>query len=545
MSIFNQNEKVQVKSNSFDLTHDRKLSTKFGELTPVFVADTIPGDKFEISSNLMLRFAPMIAPVMHRVNAFVHFFFVPNRILWDGWEDFITGGEDGTDTTEWPYVRTFINPSSGTGIEVGSLGDHLGLPTNSDTSSVDVQREFSILPFAAYQKIWFDFYRDQNVTSYIEQDVLDGNNGAAFGTYWNITRRRAWQHDYFTSALPFLQRGPEAMIPIGAKADVLAKDATTIYTDGLEQVLRTQTGTTFTQNKVFGQRQGSNETGASSQDPNSGSVAIDTDAYLDLNASHYADIQNVQSSISDLRAAIALQQWLEANARGGARYIEQNYVHFGVTSSDARLQRPEFLGGMRVPVKISEVLQTTSSGAAVEAGESGTPQGNMAGHGIGIGNGKIAHYSEEHGYIMGILSIMPIPAYQQGIPRHFLRSDKYDYAWPEFQHIGEQGIYKAEIYQDGSTPEDGLEIWGYTPRYAEYKYLPSSVHGDFRTTLDFWHLGRKFSSFPNLNENFVTSGTDDLIRIFAVQDGTDYIWCHILHDTKATRKLAYFGNPKF
>ena len=218
-------------------------------------------------------------------------------------------------------------------------------------------------------------------------------------------------------------------------------------------------------------------------------------------------------------------------------------VNFGVKSSDGRLQRPEYLGGNAAPIKISEVLQTSASSSDVQQFE--TPQGNMAGHGISMGqSGEIAHYSEEHGHIIGIMSIMPRSAYQQGLPRNLIREDKFDYYWPTFQHIGEQAIENREIYISASDTTQ-REAFGYTPRYAEYKYINNSVHGDYRDILDFWHMGRKFSALPALNADFIEMDNAEVNRIFAVQNQDDNMWCHVLNEVKAKRKMAVFGNPKF
>lgn len=542
MSVFSHIEKTKLNSNTFDLTHDKKLSTQMGKLTPIFVADTVPGDQFEIKSNAMVRFAPLIAPFMHRVNVYLHFYFVPNRILWDNWEDFITAGWDGEETPEWPYVQ--YNFTTGAGVQSSSLGDYLGLPTNNDVKQggSDVIRQFSALPFAAYQRVWYDYYRDQNFQTeddFPEQKLIDGSNNALFGTYWSQLRNRAWQHDYFTSALPFTQRGPEAMIPFSGNPDIVSKDAADIYDNNqFVQILRGNSGNTLTGGFGTGTQPSAGELGAAG----SGVPPYNTDAYLDLNRSHYADLNGVAASITELRRAIALQEYLEKSARGGNRYVEWLNVIFGVTSSDARLQRAEYIGGFSSPVKVSEVLQTSST-------DETTPQGNMSGHAVSFGSGEnIAHYCEEHGYIIGMMSIMPMTAYQQGIPKHFLRRDRYDYFTPQFQHIGEEAIEKNELYLDDND-DGGLAPWGYKPRYSEYKYMNNTVHGDFKSSLSFWQLGRIFETdddCPPLNAEFIVCDPTAINgRIFAVDDGSDNLYCHVLNEVKASRKMAYFGNPKF
>lgn len=542
-NIFNQIERTKVKSNVFDLTHDRKFSTKFGSLTPVVCMDVVPGDRVNLESNLFVRFAPMIAPIMHRVNAYIHYFYVPNRIIWDGFEDFITGGENGQDETVWPYFDIDFSSGNQNGLSstVGSLADYLGLPTNQDVfiggGTSYSERKVSALPFAAYSKIWNDYYRDQNFQEELDpsKKIVDGNNINPIYQEHGKLRQRAWQHDYFTSALPWIQKGPQAMLPLDPQADVKLKDTFAFQTQNVVDSTDTLVGSATLTSNSAGPTAGALWSGTANK-------AV----WLDPNSTMYADIADAQaeSTIANLRRAFRLQEWLEKNARGGSRYTESIEVHFGVRSSDARVQRPEYLGGFSAPVKISEVLQTS------ETSQTSTPQGNMAGHAMVMGSGKkCSYYVEEHGYIMGILSVMPMSTYQQGIPKHFLRRDKFDYYWPEFAHIGEQAIEENEIGIATGDLKKGEDVWGYTPRYSEYKFIPSTVHGDMRTTLDFWHMGRKFntqaSDVPALNEDFNTLAADEITDIFAVQDGTDYLWCHVINDIKAERKMPYFGNPKF
>ena len=231
-----------------------------------------------------------------------------------------------------------------------------------------------------------------------------------------------------------------------------------------------------------------------------------------------------------------MQEWLEKNARGGTRYIESILSHFGVKSSDARLQRPEYITGVKSPVIISEVLNTTGE-------DGGLPQGTMAGHGIAVSSGKSgSYYCEEHGFIIGIMSILPKTAYQQGIPKQFLKKDTLDYYFPSFANIGEQEVKNNELFAYTASAED---TFGYVPRYAEYKYMPSRVAGDFRTTLDYWHLGRIFETQPALNQTFIECKPENTTRIFAVEDGTDPLFCHVLNKIQAVRPMPKFGTPMF
>jgi len=522
MGIFNEVKINKPKSNTFNLSHDRKMALNMGTLTPTLCMDILPGDKINLSSSQMLRFAPMIAPVMHRIDVFTHFFFVPNRLVWDNWENFITGGEDGLNNSVFPYIEIDQDAT-----EPGTLSDFLGLPLIDNNTTSEV----SALPFASYQKIYNEYYRDQNLIAKSDTDLVDGIQSTTQTASLIKIKNRSWQHDYFTSALPWTQKGPEATIPI-------AGEGTIIYdANGQSTQVKNQNGTqplpitTMNLNALSS----TTETVVSA---NSGTTTLGVS--LDISGQHYTDLSSATSAtINELRNAFRLQEFLEKNARGGSRYIEVIKSHFGVTSSDARLQRPEYLGGGRSPVTISEVLQTS------ETDQQSTPQGNMAGHGINVEkNNSFSYYAQEHGYIIGIMSIMPKTAYYQGIPKHFKKFDKFDYYFPSFAHLGEQPILTEEIFRSGNPAKD-TQVFGYTPRYAEYKNILSSVHGQFKTSLLFWHLARKFDSQPYLNEEFINCDPDDTLRIFANENKEDeHIYAHIFHDLKATRLMPYFGTPK-
>ena len=507
------------QTNTFDLSHDRKFSGKIGELMPISVMEVVPGDKFNIKATNMTRFAPLLTPIMHKASVYCHFFFVPNRILWPNWENFISGGEDGLADPTFPTVDLTIPTQYGT----QTLADYLGLPTGNQLQNV------SALPFAAYQKIYQDYYRDENLIPKTDITVTDGTQSALDIIELSEMKKRAWQHDYFTSALPWTQRGPEATIPLGTSAPINYIDngnpGTYMKNASNGQVIQS---TTFDSVSALH----TNSSGTLFADiPSSTSLDIDNSDTL------FADLsQATASSINDLRRAFRLQEWLERNARGGARYIEIITAHFGVRSSDARLQRPEFLGGSSTPITISEVLQTSANASEP------TPQGNMAGHGVSVGSSNYVSYrAEEHGYIIGIMSVMPKTAYQQGVPKHFKKLDKFDYYWPSFANIGEQPIYNEELYHQ-NNPTDG-EVFGYTPRYAEYKYIPSTVHGEFRTSLNFWHMGRIFSTKPTLNKDFIECDSAEVERVFNVLDGEEHLYVYLHNEVKATRLMPYYGTP--
>lgn len=514
MKLFDKIRLGAPRLNKFDLSHERKFSLKMGELIPVYVQDVVPGDKFRVSSEVFMRFAPMLAPVMHRINVFVHYFFVPNRLVWNEWEDFITGGPEGTLSPVHPFVR-YKEATKGNFV-FGQLADYMGFPCRDLPVAVLNEVDVNALPFRAYQLIWNEYFRDQNL-----QDPIDFDKGSGEDTTTNAImaiRNRCWEKDYLTSALPWAQRGGEVLMPF--EADVNYRETTRVTN--------------------------SDGTGPTPGDINAGVPSgvwsdLRDSAGNDIVVDNIESISNGSTTINELRRSVRLQEWLEKNARGGARYIEQILSHFGVVSSDARLQRPEYLGGGKSPVVISEVLST------VNEPSDDLPQGNMAGHGISIGRtNEFKKRFEEHGYVIGLMSVLPRTAYQDGIPRHLSRADKFDYYWPEFANIGEQAVLNKEVYFDASTswPEPFNGTFGYQSRYAEYKYGMSTVHGEFRNSLNYWHLGRLFAGQPSLNENFVAVQPGDQDRIFAAMtESGENLWCQLYNKVDALRPMPYFGTP--
>jgi len=511
------------KRNKFNLSHQRKMAMKMGLIYPMMVQEILPGDSFRVNTESFVRLAPMLAPIMHEVNVYTHYFFVPNRLVWNEFEDFITGGKDGTAAPVAPYIQVSQGMVESGYVTNGTLWDYMGLRSIYTDSTLVANLRVSALPFRAYQMIWNEYFRDQNLSPETPFGLGSGN---ASGDYVNLMtlRKRCWEKDYFTSALPFAQRGPAVTMPIEGVGDVTYKPFSTV-TDA--------TGNPLNANKMLG-----TSTPASLGRLMTKDSVADFGSQARIENIDQVTLDNAETTINDLRRAVRLQEWLEKMARGGYRYIEQMLVMFGVKSSDARLQRPEFLGGGKTPVSIGEVVSTFQS----PDGE-GNPQANMAGHGVSVGgkNGFKRTF-EEHGYVIGVVSVIPRTAYQQGIPKHFTRFDKFDYAWPTFANIGEQEVKNSEIYFDYSAAGAyNTSTFGYQSRYAEYKYAPTTVHGTFRESLGFWHMGRIFAAPPSLNAGFVES--DPTTRIFAVEDATETLYCTMNHRVDAVRPLPYFGTP--
>lgn len=503
-NAFNSVRLTKPNSNTFDLTHDFKFTGKMGELIPCMLMECIPGDNVRISCDSLTRFAPLISPVMHRIDITFHYFFVPSRIVWPNFEEFIGPGDNPPDH---PYVRV---TNAWTDAQK-RLADYMGIPPCPvGGTATDV----SAIPFAAYQMIYNEYYRDQNLCPEIDFELIDGDNSANLAELCGM-RYRAWEHDYFAAALPFAQKGSAVDIPLGE----VELDPNWFASSNIPKFV--STAGAFPPGAI------ENTAGPDRITAGGTTSAFDPNGSLTVGA----------TTINDFRRAIKLQEWLEKNARGGTRYTELIWVHFAVRSQDGRLQRPEYITGAKSPVIISEVLNTTGDTGAANP----LPQGNMAGHGVSVGKGyNGSYYATEHGYIIGICSVRPLPAYQQGIPRTFLKFDPLEYFWPSFAHIGEQAIQNKEIY--AYTPT-GASTFGYIPRYSEYRYLANRVAGEFRTTLAFWHLGRIFANMPVLNQEFIEIPDDFPERIFAVQDGTDYLYFYLVNKVIARRRVPVYGTP--
>ena len=471
-----------------------------GNLMPCCIAECVPGDKWNISGDTYLRFAPITAPIMHSIDVAIHYFFVPNRILWSNWEKFIVNEPTGgIPTFSW---------DANIPATAKKLGDYLSVPP-PPTGATQVQ--INALPFAAYQAIYNEYYRDENLVTAVNYNLADGNQG--IGTFGTL-RKRAYEHDYFTACLPFAQKGAAVDLPLG---DVTLKAN---WNPSAIPKFVNAAGTSINNlDDVQGGTPNRIRT-SGGQSP----IAYNPNGSLEVGS----------TTINDLRRAMRLQEFLEKNARGGTRYIENIKMHFGVQSSDSRLQRPEYITGTKAPVVVQEITSTVKG---IEE-----PQGNPTGKATSLQSGHYGNYSvEEHGYIIGIMSIMPKPAYQQGIPKSYLKTDVLDFYWPSFANIGEQEVLQEEIY--GYTPTPNA-VFGYIPRYAEYKYLQNRVCGLFRTTLDFWHLGRIFANIPTLSQSFIEVSPANQTRIFANQeDYDDNIYIHVLNKMTARRPMPVFGTP--
>lgn len=501
---------LNPKYNTFDLSHDKRMTLQMGEIIPIMALDVLPGDKFTIESSHLTRFMPLVAPVMHDVKVKVRYFFSPNRLVWENWEDFITGPESATDTTEPIHPTIIANPA------VGSLMDYMGISTSLNDTSQQVQ--VNALPFAHYQFIYNEYFRDQNLIDEVPYELNDGLNTGQLLASLTSKRKVAWKHDRFTSTLPFTQKGPEVTLPI-----VTGNVSLQWNWNGGDTVANGQ-------GPMGGISQlGSNGSGILTTQGGM-AVSIDNSHNLSLDPSAFNN-----TTINELREAFAIQKWLELNARSGNRYTEHIQAHFGVTPQDARLQRPEEFGGSTATVQFSEVLQTS------ETDPTGTALGTMGGHGItASGSRKSSYYAQEHGWIFAFAYVVPDTGYMQGIPKKFDKIDRYDYYQPLLAHLGEQPVKMKELYAQGTQADNNT--FGYLPIYDEYRHEMNSVHGLMKNQLEHWHLARKFANAPALNEAFINCDPDD--RIFVdIADESEQVIMHVHNGVKVGRKVPYYGTP--
>ncbi|AXH74477.1 MAG: major capsid protein [Microviridae sp.] len=497
--IFNSVQLKKPKTNLFDLSHECKLSGRMGYLVPVFLDEYIPTDRFRINQECLLRFAPLLSPMMERVNVSFHWFAVPQRLLWDSHESFITGGENGHDASVVPQIQ--LVEAHRQRIGIGSLADYMGIPSPADTPIT--QAPFiNAMPFRAYQLIYNEYFRDQNLAPKVEiakTSYVSAEEATALLTI----RKRAWEKDYFTSALPWAQKGDETGIPTTvnykSQSDVFNQDGTPAN-GPLDAVL------------------GKLNTG----DPDP------------VASSRLENIENLEITINDLRTSNAIQKWMEKNARGGSRYIEYILNFFGKESSNKLLQRPQYLGGSKQVVTVSEVLSTFNN--------TEVPGGEMYGHALSVGRGNTINYNaEEYGYLMCIMSVLPRTSYCQGLPKIYTKFDRHEYFNPMFAHLGEQAVKKYELFMDYTT-SDPYQDFGYQSRFAEYKFRNSRIHGDFKDTLSYWTMARMFSGTQSLNQAFVEADPTD--RIFAVEDQNVHnIYANIFFNIRAIRPIPIFGTP--
>lgn len=570
--IFSTTPTNRLKKSAFPLDNFNQLTTEMARLTPVMCQEVLPGDTMSNKDVVMTRVMPMLSPAFGRIDCTIRYFFVPNRLLWNKWQDFITGGSDGR--LEPSKVRVRYDDLVDQGLVAPkTLGDYFNFGDPQRGEHYD-EIEVDVAPWLAYNLIYQEYYRDQNLGEDLSKPIEYLRNTEGLITtyqsigddedlndydFWSL-RNKCWKKDYFTSALPWAQRGPAVTIPIGTSAPV----SIPVQNVGLGNAGTDLSPNSFLNVLFEGQSSGKalfgsingNYADLGVQDPDGalqdvevnklfGKLGKITNEGPDANLVPLTGTANLAAvtgiTINELRLLARLQRWAEMNAAGGGRYVEQTLAHWDEMIPDYTIQRPQYLGGGSFPVQISEVLQTSLASSSGTTSSTAAGVGQMYGHGLGLSSkpGFKRHHFTEHGWIIGLLSIMPHVSYFQGLPRKFTRFDKFDYAWYEMAHLGEQEVLNKEIYVDSDNP-DGT--FGYQSRYAEYKYNNDEVHGDFRSSLLYWTLARKFDGEPSLNADFMKASP--INRIFAVTDQTyDHFLVYIHHDLKSSRKLPKYGQP--
>lgn len=499
-----------MKRFKHSLSHQRVLSLNMGYLTPIGLTHVNPGDTFRHNTTALLRVSPLLAPIMHRVEARIHHWFVPHRLVWDEFETFITGGADGDSAPVFPTI-TAPTDTPTVGFPQSSLADYLGIKPAVNGLEV------SALPFRGYYMIYNEFYRDQDLVDLIVWARTSGPDT----TTPNILPPVAWEKDYFTLARPTPQKGADVMIPFTIPAN-----------SPVERVSNAPSWEAYTLNSdtkaVNGDVRITSTPSAGQVDNTTARISFDPMGGLQTDNSDF-----LEGSILDLRRAFAIQRFEEARSVWGSRYTE--YLRYlGIRPSDARLQRPEYLGGGTQTIQFSEVVQ--SAPGEFDAVES--PLGTLGGHGIGaMKSNRYQRFFEEHGYVFTLLSIRPKAVYTDALERHFLYRTKEEFFQKELQFIGQQEVFKGEIYPQSSSTTN-RETWGYINRYEEYRRQLSGVSGEFRTTLDYWGMWRKLASLPTLNSDFVNCFPTD--RVYASTD-TDEVYAQVHHSIQARRLIAPTG----
>lgn len=472
-----------MKRHKHSLTNYKLLTLDMGMLVPINLLEVLPGDAFEVSSSALVRVSPLLAPVMHPVTVRIHHWFVPHRLVWSGWEDFITGGPDGTGGSAGAYPAAPYGP-----VAAGSVLDYMGVPVGS-------LQTVCTMPLSSYNLIFNEFYRDEDL---VPEASLTGNT----------LQRIAWEKDYFTSSRPWPQKGPEVTMPLGTQAPIhipggASGDDIGVWNDAAAGLRAMATSGTALES--------------------TNTVPTPT------NNAMYANLQAATAvGVNDVRRAFAIQRYQEARARYGSRYTE--YLRYlGVHPSDARLQRPEYIGGGKQTITFSEVIQTGAESAAVENGV-----GTLKGHGIAAMRSRRARkFFNEHGYMLSLMSVRPRSMYTDGRHRLWDRRTKEDYWQKELEMIGQQEVYNREVWVDGTAADD--DVFGYQDRYSEYKHHPSTIAGEFRDILNYWHLGRQFAARPVLNQSFTDCNPGK--RIHAEQT-KNQLWVMVNNQVRARRMVT-------
>ncbi len=541
--------RIDLSRSTFDRSASVKTSFNAGDIVPFFLEEVLPGDTFNVKSSKVVRMQTLLTPMMDNVYLDTYYFFVPNRLVWKHWKEFNGENTESAWIPETSYEVPQITAPVDTGWAVGTIADYFGIPTGVPNLSV------SALPFRAYALIMNEWFRDQNLSDPLVVPDDDATvAGVNTGTFVSDVAKggkpyiAAKYHDYFTSCLPSPQKGPDVTIPVAQAGNLPVLPRSSVIDsslfDGSLMRLKRPNGSdssSFQSTFHFG-----GDGVQIDNDPKSyGSfVTSQYDWYAGVPANLYAinDGKASVATINQLRLAFQIQKLYERDARGGSRYIEILKSHFGVTSPDARLQRPEYLGGNRVPININQVIQQSGTGSG-----SATPQGTV----VGMSQTTDTHADfiksfTEHGFIIGVMVARYDHTYQQGLDRLWSRKDRFDYYWPVFANIGEQAVKNKEIYAQGNAEDD--EVFGYQEAWADYRYKPNRVTCEMRSSyaqsLDVWHLADDYAARPSLSDSWIREDKTNIDRVLAVTSAnSNQFFADIYVQNRATRPMPMYSVP--
>lgn len=570
---------IDMQRSTFNRNHSLKTSFNVGDLIPIFCDEVLPGDSFNIKTSKVVRMQSLITPVMDNMYLDTYFFFVPNRLVWEHWQEFCGENKTSPWVQQTQYQIPQLTSPASTGWSAGTIADYFGIPTGIAGLSVNA------LPFRAYALICNEWFRDENLQNPLNIPVSDstvaGVNSGTFVTdvvKGGLPYKAAKFHDYFTSCLPYPQKGPDVLIPLGSNENAVAPvygsntlplRLRTIRSNGSGQsstdlYLRSSFSDIITGSNpnAFANGLYADSHNAAASDTllntvgvnaSGESVGVNVISRELADSSHptslYADIGNtVGASVNQLRLAFQVQKIYEKDARGGTRYIEILKSHFGVTSPDARLQRPEYLGGNRIPININQVVQQSET--------STTPQGNVSAYSLTVdSHSDFTKSFVEHGYIIGLAVARYDHTYQQGLQRMWSRKDRFDFYWPALANIGEQPVLNKEIYAQGSSVTDAAtgvaydeEVFGFQEAWADYRYKPSFVTGEMRsnyaTSLDSWHLADDYASLPQLGDSWIVEDSSNVNRVIAVSEQlANQLFGDFYFQCKCTRPMPLYSIP--